>query len=235
MNSYDLDALLMAALLTACTPGGAPATSDGDSDGSGGSGGALDPSQSGGGGSGFELETTTGSGGSGAAVVTPVRLLPGLESITFYEVTGTTQAYTFALDGPELSHELADPLGAGTGFDISGATSEYYDVYFSDADGVFDVDGSYLTISGVFDLAAPAGAGLNLGEIGLDYAGSTEYGNYVASFVALGDNALPADVDHCIDGDLNTYTTMGNTVSAKSFERLRLTLGFLSSSGPPPQ
>ncbi len=235
MKISTIDALLLTALLTACAPAADHGATDDDHEGDGGSGGATAADASGGGGSGFELETTTATTGSGVVVVTPVRLLSGLESITFFEVTGTTQEYTFAIDGPELSHHLADPLGGETGFDISGATSEYYDVYFSDAEGAFDLDGSYLTISGVFDLAAPAGGGLNLGEIGLNYAGSTEYGNYVASFVALGDNALPADVDHCIDGNPDTYTTMGNTVSAASIERLRLTLGFYSSSGPPPQ
>ena len=59
-----------------------------------------------------------------------------------------------------------------------------------------------------------------------------EYGNYVASYVALGDNAAPSTVGDAIDGDLLTHTTMGNTVG--SSERLRVTLGFLSSSGPPP-
>ena len=38
-------------------------------------------------------------------------------------------------------------------------------------------------------------------------------------------------VDNCIDGDLQTHTVMGNTVGTT--ERLRLTLGFESTSGPP--
>ena len=61
---------------------------------------------------------------------------------------------------------------------------------------------------------------------------STEVGNYVASFVALGDNAIPGNVGNAIDDDLQTHTTMGNTIGSN--ERLRVTLGFLSSSGPPP-
>ena len=63
---------------------------------------------------------------------------------------------------------------------------------------------------------------------------TTEFGNYVASFVILGDNAVQPDgnVENSIDGDLQTHTTMGNTVGSR--ERLRVTLGFLSSSGPPP-
>jgi len=81
-------------------------------------------------------------------------------------------------------------------------------------------------------VALPAGGGLNLAEIGLNYVdASTEYGNYVASYVVLGDNSYEPAVPACIDGDLQTHTTMGNTVG--STERLRLTLGFNSSSGVP--
>ncbi len=171
------------------------------------------------------------AGAAGSAPQVPVRKIPGLESITFYETTGATQSYKFLVNGPELSKKLPDPLGAGNQ-DITGTSIEFYDVYYSDKDGGFDVDGAYLTISGVFPAALPAGGGLNLAEISLDYAaGSQEFGNYVASFVALGDNAVPADVSRCIDGDLGTWTTMGNTVGTAS--RLRLTLGFLSSSGKP--
>jgi hypothetical protein len=162
----------------------------------------------------------------------PVRMIPGLVSITFYERTGGADpdAFTFTVDGPELTTFVADPLGPGN-FDIEGAATEYYDVYYSDIDGNFDIDGRYLTISGVFEHALPAGGGLNLAEIGLDFENlPPEFGNYVASFVALGDNAHPQNVELAIDGDLQTHTTMGNTVGQT--ERLRVTLGFASSSGP---
>ncbi|MCX4240816.1 hypothetical protein [Paraliomyxa miuraensis] len=171
----------------------------------------------------------------GGPMTYPVRMLPGLVSITFYERTGgaAPDAFTFTVDGPELTVRLADPLSVGN-FDIDGATGEFYDVYYSDQDGNFELDGRYLTISGTFGQALPAGGGLNLAEIGLDFEdATTEFGNYVASHVILGDNAAQPDgnVDNAIDGDLQTHTTMGNTVGTN--ERLRVTLGFLSSSGPP--
>lgn len=163
----------------------------------------------------------------------PVRMIPGLVSITFYERSGgdAPTPYTFTVDGPELTNQLADPL-SNASFDIMGVDTEFYDVYYSDIDGVFELDGRYLSISGQFQYALPAGGGLNLAEIGLDFEGQpTEFGNYVASFVALGDNAAPETVDNTIDGDLQTHTTMGNTIGQA--ERLRVTLGFESSSGPP--
>lgn len=142
-------------------------------------------------------------------------------------------AFTFAIDGPQLTVRLADPLGGAANFDIAGASTEYYDVYYSDADGTFNLDGEYLSIEEVFLQTLPAGGGLNLAEIALNFASSpVEYGNFVASFRALGDNSVPGNVGRAIDGDLLTHTTMGNTVG--SAEGLRVTLGFLSSSGPPP-
>ncbi len=169
----------------------------------------------------------------GGPVTYPVRMIPGLVAITFHERSGgdAPTPYTFTVNGPELTTRLADPL-SDANRDIKGVSTEFYDVYYSDQDGVFELDGRYLTISGVYQNALPAGGGLNLAEIGLEYEGlPTEFGNYVASFVALGDNGAPETVDYTIDGDLQTNTTMGNTIGAT--ERLRVTLGFESSSGPP--
>ena len=165
---------------------------------------------------------------------TPVHLLPNLTSITFWERTGGSapNAFTFAVNSPELKTRLSDPLSSINN-DIAGASTEFYDVYYSNGDGTFNLDGEYLTISGVFSFGLPAGGGLNLAEIGLNFSGTpTEFGNFVASFVALGDNAIPDSVGNSIDGDLQTHTTMGNTINQR--DRLRITLGFLSSSGPLP-
>jgi hypothetical protein len=172
--------------------------------------------------------------GTDTEEMTPVIELPGLVSITFWERTGgdAPTSYEFAVDGPELSAMLPDPLTIDNSDIVGVPNSEFYDVYYSDAEGGFDLLGPYLTISGVYGAQAPAGPGLNLAEIGLNFEDSyTEYGNYVASWVFLGDNAYGEDtVTYCIDGDLQTHTGMGNTVG--SDERLRLTLGFESTSGP---
>lgn len=163
-----------------------------------------------------------------------VRLIPNLTSITFYERSGgaAPTAYTFPVASPQLTTRLFDPLGAGNS-DFGGAPTEYYDVFYSDADGTFNPNGEYLTIEGVFLQALPQGGGLNLAEIGLNFSSApTEFGNFVASFVALGNNAIPGDVGNAIDNNLQTHTTMGNTIGQT--QRLRVTLGFQSSSGTPP-
>jgi hypothetical protein len=230
------------ALSSACSPAadkveGSASTFDSDDAGTGGTGGNAGSAAGGTGGSTISLDAGSGGyAGSDAASMeqVPVRSLPGLVSMTFYERTGgdTPTPYTFLVDGVELEARLDDPLDSSA-FDIPGATSEYYDVYYSDELGEFDTNGSYLTISGVFELGAPWGGGLNLAEISLDFEGAPpEFGNYVASFQTLGDNKDDTSIEACIDGDLTTNTTMGNTIG--SDQRLRLTLGFLSSSGPPP-
>ncbi|MBL9105311.1 MAG: hypothetical protein JNL82_30470 [Myxococcales bacterium] len=161
----------------------------------------------------------------------PVHEIPGLKSITFYETTGMVTEYTFLVDGPELNTPLADPLSTENR-DIQGTSVEFYDVYYSDVDGNFDMNGSYLTIAGSFGAKLPAGGGLNLAEISLNYDDdSVEYGSFLASFLGLGDNYVPGSEPNAIDGDLMTHTTMGNNVDEPG-KRLRVTLGFKSSLMP---
>lgn len=172
---------------------------------------------------------------SSEAQAIAVRDIPNLTSITFWERTGgiSPTSYTFGINSPQLTTQLNDPLGIENS-DFSGVVgSEFYDVYYSNADGTFNFDGEFLTISVIFNITLPAGGGLNLAEIGLNFTGEpSEFGNFVASFTALGDNVLPSTVGNAIDGDLLTHTTMGNTVGQT--DKLHLTLGFQSSSGSPP-
>ena len=227
---------LLASVAAGCagtgSEAGTPGTTSSSSDAGAAGAAAAGGGSTGGAGGGTSLGGFSSGGGF---TPTPVRALPNLAGIVFYERTGGTEPtpYAFTVNGPELTVRLADPL-TEQNHDIPGATSEYYDVYYSNLDGSFELDGSYLTISGVFLQTLPAGGGLNLAEIGLQFDGApTEFGNWVASYVALGDNKDESSADKCIDGDLQTHTTMGNTVG--SSERLRLTLGFESTSGPPPR
>ncbi|MCY1054946.1 hypothetical protein [Nannocystis sp. SCPEA4] len=161
----------------------------------------------------------------------PVADIPGLVSITFYESTSGVMEYTFLVDGPELNQLLVDPL-SNANRDIEGTSVEFYDVYYSDVDGVFDPQGSYLTIAGAFGAKLPAGGGLNLAEISLNFDNNElEFGSFLASFVGLGDNYIAGSEVNAIDNNLDTHTTMGNTVDTPD-QRLRVTLGFKSSLMP---
>ncbi|HRI09787.1 MAG TPA: hypothetical protein PKW35_18320 [Nannocystaceae bacterium] len=213
---------------------GSTSSSSGDATESGSSTGTSDASTT-----STSTSTSSTTGTSDATTTTggvdaiPVHDIPGLLSITFWERSGgnAPTPYTFDVWGPELTNILPDPLTDQSN-DIKGVTTEFYDVYYSDIDGNFDADGSYLTIAGSFGYTLPAGGGLNLAEIALNYQdNSVEYGSYVASYVALGDNAAPDSAPKSIDGDLQTHTTMGNNVLEPD-KRLRVTLGFMSSLMP---
>jgi hypothetical protein len=168
------------------------------------------------------------------AQATPVRTLPGLVSITFFERSGgaVPTPFTFGVASTELTTRLGDPL-SDSNSDFNGVQTEFYDVFYSNGNGTLNLDGEFVTIEGAFGFALPAGGGLNIAEMALNFSSSPAVtGNFVSSFVALGDNAFPGTVGNAIDGDLQTHTTLGNTIGQS--ERLRLTLGFLPSSGPPP-
>ena len=65
--------------------------------------------------------------GPTVAQAVPVRAIPGLVSVTFYERTGgvAPSAFTFAIDSSQLTTRLPDPLGGSANFDIAGASTEY--------------------------------------------------------------------------------------------------------------
>lgn len=159
----------------------------------------------------------------------PIRDVPDLMSVTFWERTGGSQptAFIFLFDSMELVERRADPLSPSNN-DFSGAFFENYDIYYSDEDGTFNADGEYITIDAVWNQSLPSGGGHNIAEVGLNFNSSpTELGEFVSSFLLLGDNASPGSVDNSVDGDLQTHTRMGNTVGQT--QRLRVTIGFASS------
>lgn len=148
--------------------------------------------------------------------------IPSLTSITFYETTSNITAYTFGLSSSQLTTQLAS-LGSGS-YDFYGvAGHEYYDVFYSNADGSLNTNGEYITVEAVYDFGLPSGGGLNIAEIGLNFSnGTSVFANSVVSFMALGNNAIPEDVGNAVDGNLSTYTTMGNTLGQS--DRLRITV-----------
>lgn len=153
----------------------------------------------------------------------PIRSIPNLQSITFYEETDTLFEHTFAADSAQMTTRLSDPLSASNS-DFVGAPTEDYDVYYSDADGTFNSDGSFITITAVYSAGLPWGGGLNIAEVALNFtSGPPDRATVVSSFVTLGDNSIPGDVGNAVDGNLNTWTTMGNTIGTD--QRLSVTVG----------
>ncbi|MEM7040389.1 MAG: IPTL-CTERM sorting domain-containing protein [Bacteroidota bacterium] len=159
--------------------------------------------------------------------------LPNLTSITFYERTGgaSPTPYTFAVNSPEMTTRLTGTLGAGNR-DFFGTPTEHYDVFYSDANGNLDLNGTYITVECQFTPTA-GGGGLNIAGIELNFSGGAmDLACQVGSFVGLGNNYNVGSEANAVDGDLQTNTTMGN--NAGSNQRLRITVGGYPCSAPVP-
>jgi beta-propeller repeat-containing protein len=163
----------------------------------------------------------------------PIRTLPGVEEIRVWLGPNIID-YSFGLSNTALtarratldssSYDMRPPAPEGR--------AQFYDIFYSNADGTLNADGAYLTIEAVTYSQENGEGGGNVAEVGLRSFGSTtfEYGNAVAYFVTLGYNARAYELSNAIDGNTQTYTTLGNT-AGQSSQRLSITIGFASSSG----
>ena len=160
--------------------------------------------------------------------------LPDLVSVSFFERSfATPTEFVFDFDSSEMTTLLSDPLGSGNR-DFIGTTfgaDENYDVFYSNADGTFNLNGAYISVTATYDYAGDSG--LNLAGVRLNFSsGPGEFANSVASFVALGSSPLPGTVGFAVDGDIYTHTFMGDT--HETSDRLRVTVGFDSTVVPLP-
>lgn len=157
---------------------------------------------------------------------TPIASLSGLSTVTIFERTAGSSpiGYDFAANSSQLTNRLTDPLGIFNN-DISTAAFEYYDIYYSNADGSVNANGSFVTVDALYDTTTPTNGGLNVAEIQLTFGnGSTRLAKGVSSFLRLGGNSDPERICSSVDGNLLTHTSMGNT-SGQS-QRIRVTVGF---------
>jgi len=161
----------------------------------------------------------------------PVRLLPNLDSLIFIEVTGAHIPHRFHKEDREMTARLSDPLGYSNN-DFWGVYGhEPYDVFYSDPDGSFNLNGECVTVEATFIRGLPAGGVLNIAEVYLKFTdGSLKHADFVTSYLALGDNAIPSSAANAADGDEKTFTEMGNTVGQKL--RLRVTVGYRFAPEP---
>jgi len=109
--------------------------------------------------------------------------------------------------------EISRPITDGT-------RTEFYDVFYSNANGGVDIDGRFITIDG--DYPGP-GAGLNVGDVELLYgADPSQFATSIASFAASRQNYLPGNLSTILDRNINTATGMGSITEG----RMRIPVGF---------
>jgi hypothetical protein len=156
---------------------------------------------------------------------------PSLTSITFWEISayGPTP-WTFATNSQQLLTRLNNLLGPSNNDFYGVPDVEFYDVFYSNANGSFNANGGYVTIEAEcpiqWIMLFGGGGSLNIAEVNLNFAGGRiEHVNYVASYLALLDNPIQPSVINAIDGNLYTTTRLGATNG--DGQRLSLTLGYI--------
>lgn len=152
-----------------------------------------------------------------------ISTLPGLTHVRFYEATSSVTAINITAGSSAMNNQLVGTLGAANS-DFTGASAEFYDVFYSNADGTFNTNGQFVTVEAAY---AGGGAGLNIGEVELIFSGPSPLANNFATGVVshvAGANAFDAgSLLNIGDNDINTITRIGNGPIAN---RMRITVGF---------
>lgn len=152
-----------------------------------------------------------------------LRNTPGLATITVYEVTSTIHAHTWVFYDDALFTRLPGTLGVGNA-DFTGNATEFYDVFYSDANGNPDPIGQYFTVE--CDDLDPFDGGGNIAEVQLNFSNGdpSVYACNLQSLFLWGSQSSLFSAFYSVDGDLNTFSTLGSSAGAP--HRLRLTFGF---------
>lgn len=167
-----------------------------------------------------------------AAQAVPIRDLPGIGGVVVFERSGSQLSQLFWLpDSSVLTTRRSDRLSLQN-TDFPSNANEFYDVFYSDADGTLNPNGAFLSITAVFDGAPDSGlniSGVQLNSV-INFQSVTEYASVVSSFVALGVDPASVNVDNALGSNLNTTTFLGHTAGQPDSARLSLTLGFESTA-----
>ncbi len=162
-----------------------------------------------------------------------IQSLAGLQSIRIWEITYSTQSVDFAINDAKLTSRITGAALTGSNRDFGFfAGDENYDVFFSDAAGALDANGSYLTIEGNCNVAYNC---FNINGVALVKTGGVlEYANTLSSAVyGRAGSFTPNSAANAVDASLGTYTAMGDTIGLGSDARMRITVGFASTPAVP--
>ncbi len=162
--------------------------------------------------------------------------LPGLQSITVYEVTTSPRtAITFTKNDVRLTQDITPATSNSS--DFSTVANERYDVVITDANGVPNPNGRYLTIQEyrLGNGTTEADAANNVDAIALTFAdGTIRYADAITTY-QLGSNPLVADgyIQSALGApnyqfpNEGTFTRLGNGITS-------LTVAFNGAFGNQP-
>jgi len=160
----------------------------------------------------------------------PMKDIPRLDKIWIVEHTyGNSQLWVpFLAKDPRLSTRLTGNLDGVNSDFVGWPGHEFYDVFWSDADGNFAPDGAYLSVEAQFGITDAEG-GLNIIEVIFKFeTGKRVFGKYVSSAVGRGGNYVVGSEVYATDCDLYTWSTMGSTYRVD--DKLRITIGVLDEN-----
>lgn len=161
----------------------------------------------------------------------PLGAIPGLTEVAVYESTSRVNRVPFQPAGSELLSRRELVLN-GSNRDFSFALDEYYDVFYSDAQGAPDPQGAFLTIEATWYGSATDGSmnitGAELVVSGQRVLATTVIGVRLGGRCVSGPACTASSASLAVDGDLsfNTIPRLGATDPANAADRIRLTLGF---------
>lgn len=159
--------------------------------------------------------------------------LADLQGIRIWEITYYTQYADFAKNDAKLTTQITGAALTGSNRDFGFfAGDENYDVFFSDANGALNANGSYLTIEG--NCGVPYNC-FNINGVALvKTGGALEYANTLASAVyGRAGSFTPNTALKAVDNSLDTFTQMGDTIGMDANARMRITVGFASTPAVP--
>jgi hypothetical protein len=155
------------------------------------------------------------------AAAGPLRNTPGLLNFTVHEGTGAVTGYVFANGTAFLS-----PSGAA---EITTTANEIYDIFFSNSDGTFNIDGEFITINCFY---SGAGSGCNINQVDLNTTFGSTFANTLTRFRSGGDGGyVPGSELNAVDGNLATSTSLGRDSESNMY----LTVGFASTGNEVPE
>ncbi|MCX6614247.1 MAG: PEP-CTERM sorting domain-containing protein [Acidobacteria bacterium] len=148
----------------------------------------------------------------------PLRTDSNIVSFTFFETTTVVGQYTFNTNSTELSNQRAGFLGVSNR-DFQTGAFEFFDVYYSTAAGLADIDGEYLTIDCSYD---GNGSGCNLADVRMNLSNSTSrFADTLTRFVSTTGYVNGSELN-AVDGNTATAASLGSAEGV----RMSFTVGF---------
>lgn len=156
-----------------------------------------------------------------------MRGAPGAQQVLIWEQTGGITQLVLGLNDSRLLARLSGNLAPDNSDYVSGA-AEYYDFFYSNADGSPNQGGEYLTIECAY--VGCCGPGLNINEVALSYADGQQVFGCGVSTAVYGPGAVDGSALLAVDGNISTTSRMGGNTAGS--DRLRITVDMRCAPTP---